>query len=34
MTHVIFPPFTPGMPHRQVLRQIELLAREVVPAFR
>jgi hypothetical protein len=25
--------FTPGMPHRQVLRQIELLAREVLPAF-
>jgi alkanesulfonate monooxygenase SsuD/methylene tetrahydromethanopterin reductase-like flavin-dependent oxidoreductase (luciferase family) len=34
MTHVIFRLFTPGMPHRQVLRQIELLAREVVPAFR
>jgi hypothetical protein len=31
---VIFRLFTPGMPHRQVLRQIELLAREVVPAFR
>ena len=34
MTHVIFRLFTPGMPHRQVLSQIELLAREVVPAFR
>ena len=34
MTHVIFRLFTPGMPHRQVLRQIELLAKEVLPAFR
>jgi hypothetical protein len=34
MTHVIFRLFTPGMPHRRVLRQIELLGREVLPAFR
>jgi alkanesulfonate monooxygenase SsuD/methylene tetrahydromethanopterin reductase-like flavin-dependent oxidoreductase (luciferase family) len=34
MTHVIFRLFTPGMPHRQVLREIELLAKEVLPAFR
>ena len=33
MTHVIFRRFTPGMLHRRILRQIELLAREVVPAF-
>jgi alkanesulfonate monooxygenase SsuD/methylene tetrahydromethanopterin reductase-like flavin-dependent oxidoreductase (luciferase family) len=34
MTHVIFRLFTPGMPHQAVLRQIELLARAVLPAFR
>jgi len=33
MTHVIFRLFTPGMPHRQILRQLELLAKEVLPAF-
>jgi len=33
-THVIFRLFTPGMPHRQVMRQIELLAKEVLPAYR
>jgi alkanesulfonate monooxygenase SsuD/methylene tetrahydromethanopterin reductase-like flavin-dependent oxidoreductase (luciferase family) len=34
MTHVIFRLFTPGMPHRAILRQLELLGREVLPAFR
>jgi probable F420-dependent oxidoreductase len=34
MTHVIFRLFTPGMPHSTILRQLELLAREVLPAFR
>jgi hypothetical protein len=26
--------FFPGMPHRHILRQLELLAKEVMPAFR
>jgi alkanesulfonate monooxygenase SsuD/methylene tetrahydromethanopterin reductase-like flavin-dependent oxidoreductase (luciferase family) len=34
MTHVIFRLFTPGMPHPTVLSQLELLGREVLPAFR
>ena len=34
MTHVIFRIFTPGMPHGTILRQLELLGREVLPAFR
>jgi len=34
MTHVIFRLFTPGMPHHVILRQLQLLAREVLPAFR
>jgi alkanesulfonate monooxygenase SsuD/methylene tetrahydromethanopterin reductase-like flavin-dependent oxidoreductase (luciferase family) len=34
MTHVIFRLFTPGMPHGAILRQLELLGREVLPAFR
>lgn len=34
MTHVIFRLFTPGMPHHVILRQLELLAKEVLPAFR
>jgi probable F420-dependent oxidoreductase len=33
-THVIFRLYFPGMPHRHILRELELLAREVVPAFR
>jgi probable F420-dependent oxidoreductase len=33
-THVIFRLFTPGMPHARIMRQLELLAREVMPAFR
>jgi probable F420-dependent oxidoreductase len=33
-SHVIFRLFTPGMPHGRVVRQLELLAREVLPAFR
>ena len=32
MTHLICRLFTPGMPHDRVMRQIELLAREVAPA--
>jgi len=34
MTHLICRLFTPGMPHARVLRQLELFAREVMPAFR
>jgi alkanesulfonate monooxygenase SsuD/methylene tetrahydromethanopterin reductase-like flavin-dependent oxidoreductase (luciferase family) len=34
MTHVIFRLFTPGMPHPTILRQLELLGREVLPTFR
>ena len=33
-THVIFRLYFPGMPHRHILRELELLAREVAPAFR
>ena len=32
MTHLIVRLFTPGMPHHRVMRQLELLAREVMPA--
>ena len=34
MTHLICRLFFPGMPHRHILRELELLAREVLPAFR
>ncbi len=34
MTHLICRLFTPGMPHARIMRQIELFAREVMPAFR
>jgi probable F420-dependent oxidoreductase len=33
-THIIFRLYFPGMPHRHILRELELLAREVAPAFR
>ncbi|MGH7266026.1 MAG: LLM class flavin-dependent oxidoreductase [Candidatus Rokuibacteriota bacterium] len=33
-THVIFRLHFPGLPHRFMLRELELLAREVLPAFR
>jgi alkanesulfonate monooxygenase SsuD/methylene tetrahydromethanopterin reductase-like flavin-dependent oxidoreductase (luciferase family) len=32
-THLICRLFFPGMPHRHILRELELLAREVRPAF-
>lgn len=32
--HLIFRLFFPGMPHAHILRELELLAREVFPAFR
>jgi alkanesulfonate monooxygenase SsuD/methylene tetrahydromethanopterin reductase-like flavin-dependent oxidoreductase (luciferase family) len=34
MTHLICRLFFPGMPHRHILRELVLLAREVMPAFR
>jgi probable F420-dependent oxidoreductase len=34
MTHLIVRLYVPGIPHRHVLRTLELLAREVMPAFR
>jgi probable F420-dependent oxidoreductase len=33
MTHLICRLFFPGMPHRHILRELELLSREVMPAF-
>lgn len=33
MTHLICRVFFPGMPHRHILRELELLAKEVLPAF-
>jgi probable F420-dependent oxidoreductase len=33
MTHLICRVFFPGMPHRHIMRELELLAREVHPAF-
>ena len=33
-THLVCRLFTPGMPHAHVMRQIELFAREVMPAYR
>ena len=34
MTHLICRMFFPGMPHRHIMRALELLAREIMPAFR
>lgn len=34
MTHLICRLFFPGMPHRHIMRELELLAKEVMPAFR
>jgi probable F420-dependent oxidoreductase len=34
MTHLICRTFFPGMPHVHIMRELELLAREVIPAFR
>jgi probable F420-dependent oxidoreductase len=34
MTHLICRLFFPGMPHRHIMRELELLSREVMPAFR
>ena len=32
--HLIFRLYFPGMPHRHILRELEILSREVFPAFR
>ena len=34
MTHLICRTFFPGVPHAHILRELELLAKEVMPAFR
>jgi probable F420-dependent oxidoreductase len=34
MTHLICRMFFPGLPHAQIMRGLELIAREVMPAFR
>ena len=34
MTHLICRTFFPGMPHSHIMRELELIAREVMPAFR
>jgi probable F420-dependent oxidoreductase len=34
MTHLICRTFFPGMPHSHIMREIELISREVMPAFR
>jgi alkanesulfonate monooxygenase SsuD/methylene tetrahydromethanopterin reductase-like flavin-dependent oxidoreductase (luciferase family) len=34
MTHLICRTFFPGLPHRHIMRELELIAREVMPAFR
>jgi alkanesulfonate monooxygenase SsuD/methylene tetrahydromethanopterin reductase-like flavin-dependent oxidoreductase (luciferase family) len=34
MTHLICRMFFPGMPHARIMRGLELLSREVMPAFR
>lgn len=33
-THLVFRTFFPGMPHAHIMRELDLLAREVMPAFR
>ena len=34
MTHLICRTFFPGMPHSHIMRELELISREVMPAFR
>jgi hypothetical protein len=33
-THLICRLFFPGMPHAHIVRELELIAKEVMPAFR
>ena len=34
MTHLICRTFFPGMPHAHIMKELELIAREVIPAFK
>ena len=34
MTHLICRTFFPGMPHAHIMKELDLLAREVLPAFK
>ena len=34
MTHLICRTFFPGMPHARIMKELDLIAREVMPAFR
>ena len=34
MTHLICRVFFPGMPHRHIMRELELISKEVMPAFK
>jgi alkanesulfonate monooxygenase SsuD/methylene tetrahydromethanopterin reductase-like flavin-dependent oxidoreductase (luciferase family) len=34
MTHLICRTFFPGMPHAHIMRELELIGKEVIPAFR
>jgi len=34
MTHLICRTFFPGMPHAHIMKELDLIAREVMPAFR
>ena len=34
MTHLIVRTFFPGMPHAHIMRELDLIAREVMPALR
>jgi alkanesulfonate monooxygenase SsuD/methylene tetrahydromethanopterin reductase-like flavin-dependent oxidoreductase (luciferase family) len=34
MTHLICRLFFPGMPHRHIMRELELISKEVMPAFK
>jgi alkanesulfonate monooxygenase SsuD/methylene tetrahydromethanopterin reductase-like flavin-dependent oxidoreductase (luciferase family) len=33
VNHLIFRLYFPGMPHEHIMRELELLSREVMPAF-
>ena len=34
MTHLICRTFFPGMPHAHIMKELDLFAREVIPAFK
>ena len=34
MTHLICRLFFPGMPHAHIMRELELISKEVMPAFK